>query len=362
MEETFFQTAVPGMGVDGMGDDEGDNDNVDDVEGGDKPVLPLYQRTRSVVSMTDFDPSEVKLPITINIVAVRETLFADAPFISKNNKAFWRRMVCSKQFGMILAAAYNFITGCISDSGAVLMDKLNNIQQSPLVGMIAANMSEIFFSFKRHDRDILLSKLPEVVHFMILQSLQTALPRHHRLYSSGRFRELVVDWCTELIWGIRTTNCRAHREWLFHDATEIHILTLNNNNSNNNNNNNGGSGTQNNTGRNGGGTTHRGGLTQRGGKSPYDPPTSHHAPIPPKMPLSQATSSFSIAHSPLVQMYMDMNKSDEALAKGPGKNFLALDVRLSHMPDRPLFSMEGTGSGVVKLGEEGVSGMRVVVL
>ena len=31
------------------------------------------------------------------------------------------------------------------------------------------------------------------------------------------------------------------------------------------------------------------------------------------------------------------NKSDETLAKAQGRNFLAVDVRLSHMPDRPLF-------------------------
>lgn len=97
------------------------------------------------------------------------------------------------------------------------------------------------------------------------------------------------------------------------------------------------------------------------------------AAMAPKMPLSQATSFFTIAHTPLVQMYIDMcvnlpprlsidtalhppqrhfhshlltahtgywcgrNKSDETLAKGQGRNFLAVDVRLSHMPDRPLF-------------------------
>ena len=217
--DTFFATAVPGLGV-----------NIDDDE--EIPITPVFPLSpkRAVVSITDFDPAEVKLPITINIVAVRETLFADAPFISKNNKAFWRRMVDSKQFSLILAASYNFLAGCLTDSGAVLLDKLNSIQQSPLVGMISSSLTDIFYSFKRLDRDILLSRLPEVVHFMVLQSLQTALPRHHRLYGSIRFREIMLDWSTELIWGLRVTNCRSHREWLFEDAHDIQILTLNNNN------------------------------------------------------------------------------------------------------------------------------------
>ena len=117
--DTFFATAVPGLGI-----------NVDDDdELPITPVFPLSSPKRAVVSIGDFDPAEVKLPITINIVAVRETLFADAPFISKNNKAFWRRMVDSKQFSLILAASYNFLAGCLTDSGAVLLDKLNSIQQ-----------------------------------------------------------------------------------------------------------------------------------------------------------------------------------------------------------------------------------------
>ena len=324
--DTFFATAVPGLGV-----------NIDDDDDDIIPTTPIFPSSpkRAVVSITDFDPAEVKLPITINIVAVRETLFADAPFISKNNKAFWRRMVDSKQFSLILAASYNFLAGCITDSGAVLLDKLNSIQQSPLVGMISSSLTDIFYSFKRLDRDILLSRLPEVVHFMVLQSLQTALPRHHRLYGSTRFREIMLDWCTELIWGLRVTNCRSHREWLFQDAHEIQILTLNSNNQS---------------------TTQRTNYTssQRSQRST----DNHHGadnnnrsstttPTRPtaKMPLSQATSFFTIAHTPLIQLYMDMNKSDETLAKQsimPAKNFLALDVRLSHMPTRPLFNMEGT--------------------
>jgi hypothetical protein len=218
---------VPGSGFDADDDNDGsrdgsrdnDDDDADDgLAGRARITFQEPQRTRPVVDMDSFDPSDVKLPITINIVAVRETLFADAPFISKNNKAFWRRMVDSKQFMQILSASYNFLSQCVSDSGAVLVDRLNNVQQSPLVGLIATSLTDIFYSFKRLDRDILLSRLPEVVHFMVLQALQTALPRHHRLYSSVRFREIMLDWCTELIWGMRTTNCRANREWLFHDA------------------------------------------------------------------------------------------------------------------------------------------------
>ena len=242
-------------------------------------------------------------------------MFADAPFISKNNKAFWRRMIDSKQFSLILAASYNFLAGCITDSGAVLLDKLNSIQQSPLVGMISSSLTDIFYSFKRLDRDILLSRLPEVVHFMVLQSLQTALPRHHRLYGSTRFREIMLDWCTELIWGLRVTNCRSHREWLFQDAHEIQILTLNSNNQSTTHRTNHSSSQRSQRGDGGGIDDHPHGGTNDHKTNDHNHHNNRSQPRPVKMPLSQATSFFTIAHTPLIQMYMDMNKSDETLAK-----------------------------------------------
>ena len=98
--------------------------------------------------------SDVRLPITVNVVALRETLFVEAPFVNKKNKSFWRKMLDSKHFSTILSAAYNFISVCITESGNVLMDKLNDIQNSPLIEMIAATVTDMFYTFKRLDRDL----------------------------------------------------------------------------------------------------------------------------------------------------------------------------------------------------------------
>ena len=98
--------------------------------------------------------NEVRLPITVNLVALRETLFVEAPFVNKKNKAFWRKMLDGKHFSTILAAVYNFVSVCITESGNVLMDKLNDIQNSPLIEMIAATVTDMFYTFKRLDRDL----------------------------------------------------------------------------------------------------------------------------------------------------------------------------------------------------------------
>ena len=98
---------------------------------------------------------EVRLPITVNLVALRETLFVEAPFVNKKNKAFWRKMLDGKHFSTILAAAYNFISVCITESGNILMDKLNDIHNSSLIERIAATVADMFYTFKRLDRDLL---------------------------------------------------------------------------------------------------------------------------------------------------------------------------------------------------------------
>jgi hypothetical protein len=125
-EESFFRTAV-----------DTDND--------------LKSHKSSSKNVLD---SEVRLPITVNLVALRETLFVEAPFVNKNNKAFWRKMIDGKHFSGILAASYNFILVCITDNGSVELDKLNDIENSSLIGMIADSMTDMFYTFKRLDRDL----------------------------------------------------------------------------------------------------------------------------------------------------------------------------------------------------------------
>ena len=272
---------------------------------------------------------DVRLPVTVNVVAVRETMFAEAPFVNKNNKLFWRRMVDSKQFTSILAASYNFIVGCIAESGYVNNDKLSDIANSPLVAVIADNLSDIFYTFKRLDRDLLLCRLPEVITFMLIQSMQTALPRHHRVYNAIKFRELVIDWCTELIWGMRLTNSHTNREWVFKEALDINIITI----SSIGNSKDSGSGRD---------------VTPKGvNNDDYNNKMKHGKS---NISYSQAVSEVSMSHSPLVKMFIDANKTEEEREKPPRKNFLALNMKLSHTIDRPLFNLVN-GSGITKLGK-----------
>lgn len=157
----------------------------------------------------------VKLPSTVNVVALRETLLSEAPFITRGNKSFWRRMMDNKNYTTLLSAGYTFLSHCIEENGTVNVDRLRDIKQSPYIFMIAANVTEIIYNSKTLDRDIFFSKLPEIVTFQLISALHTTTPRHHRLYNSKKFRAVILDWCTELFIGIRPCNTQSGREWLF---------------------------------------------------------------------------------------------------------------------------------------------------
>lgn len=117
-------------------------------------VITNNEVKESSSSSKDYREKEVKLPMVISQAALRETLFVEAPFVTKNNKAFWRKMLDSKIFYNILAASYTFIVQCIAENGNVILDKLNDIQDSYLIHNIASNVTEMFFTFKRLDRDL----------------------------------------------------------------------------------------------------------------------------------------------------------------------------------------------------------------
>jgi hypothetical protein len=194
------------------------------IDGDEDKFRPQSQSVATPSKRTPGSGTEVKLPITVNVVALRESLFVEAPFVNKNNKAFWRKMIDGKHFSNILAASYNFIAVCIAENGNVILDRLNGIHDSELIDLIATNVTDMFYTFKRLDRDLFFSRLPEVTMFLVIQSLQTAYPKHHRLYNTVKFREIILDWCTELLWGIRITNSHANREWVFHDAMDSNIM------------------------------------------------------------------------------------------------------------------------------------------
>lgn len=169
-----------------------------------------------------------KLPTAVNFVAVRESLLSEAPFVTSKNKNFWRRCVNTRHFQNILSAAFHFISEVIIDSNCIDMKKLNNINKSSyLATYLSTNLAEMFFSMKLHDRDYFLSRIPELLGFMIVNALLTSLPKYHRLFNSMRFREILLDWCSEVMVGIRFSNLHAGREWYFTDCIDTQLTLLN---------------------------------------------------------------------------------------------------------------------------------------
>ena len=72
---------------------------------------------------------------------------------------------------------------------------------------------------------MLFPKLPEVCLYLIINCLLASHPKHSRIFSTTRFRELVLDYFSEIFTGIRLSNSHINREWIFQQATDLPILT-----------------------------------------------------------------------------------------------------------------------------------------
>lgn len=168
---------------------------------------------------------KLKLPHTINHIALRESFLSEAPFVVTTNRPFWRKMIDNADFQDMLCYTYYFIASCISDTGVVDLDKLGRAKEAPYIKEITANLAQLYMTIPRKERDMFLPKCPEILSYLLINAMRTALSKHHRLMGMGQFRELLLDWATELIGGIRLTNCRLNREWFFSDAIEGPILT-----------------------------------------------------------------------------------------------------------------------------------------
>lgn len=230
---------------------------------------------------------DFRLPSSVNFIALRESLLSEAPFVTKSNKTFWRKMVDNYHYQNVLASAFRHVLNCISDIGSVNIDKLLHMDDSPFTQIMATNVAEMIFSLKMRDRDLFFEKLPEITSFMIIEALHTSTPKHYRVYNSVRFREILLDWGSELIGGIRLSNPRTNKEWLFDNALDSNIMT------------------------------------------------SDSMRLPNiKQNQTPATSLFSIEHSPLVRLYMGIDKNKKPAAGG-----LGYKVALSHSTERPLTVM-----------------------
>ena len=72
---------------------------------------------------------------------------------------------------------------------------------------------------------MLFPKLPEVCLYMLINCLQSTHPKHGRVFGTIRFREIVLDYFSEVFTGIRLSNSHVNREWIFQTATDLPILT-----------------------------------------------------------------------------------------------------------------------------------------
>lgn len=232
---------------------------------------------------------DYRLPSSVNFIALRESLLSEAPFVSKSNKMFWRRMVDDYHYQNLLSCGFRHVLSCISDSGNVSIDKLLDMADSPFTSIMATNISEMIYSMRLRDRDVFFAKLPEITSFMIIEALHTSTPKHYRVYNSVRFREILLDWTSELLSGIRLSNVKAGREWIFNSALESNIMT-----------------------------------------------TSSIPVILPNISAKQtaASSLYCVEHSPLVRQYMGLKPDQKPTAGGYG-----FKAALSHSIDRPLTEM-----------------------
>lgn len=167
----------------------------------------------------------LRLPAAINGIALRESFLSEAPFIVASNRPFWRKMIDNSNFQNILCYTYYFLSTCISDTSVVDVKKLSEINDTDLIKQIPANLAELYLTIPLKERDAFLPRFPEVLSYLLINAMRTTTPKHYRLMGMAQFREILLDWATELICGLRLSNCRLNREWFFADTSEGAILT-----------------------------------------------------------------------------------------------------------------------------------------
>eukprot|EP01038_Epipyxis_sp_PR26KG_P014342 gene14342-19235_t len=311
---------------------------------------------------SDYYMKEMKLPNLVNFVTLRETFLSECPFITRNNKNYWKHVIDTKQYINILAASYAFVSDCIAENGTIFLHKFSTIENNSSLSIMALNIAEMIIISKKNfnnTNDIIFKKLPELLCYMIISSLSSCHPKHLRVYNSVKFREILLDWLLEMINGFRVTNSKRDREWLFTTANDVHIMIVDNNANNNNNNNdlNMKNIAQSNTMSNNSNynTMQTINTFQSTGKSILNDnninkttTTNNNNQQNATLQSSQsaidlsklgsATSIYNIENSPLISAYFQLGKPDSGLLKS--NNFTnSLKIKLSHIPQRPIITL-----------------------
>ena len=223
------------------------------------------------------------LNLTLNIptIHVHSGLFGNLYDI-----AFWRKFLDQKNFKDILSTNYHILVNTISEAGNFDMNSLYRFD-TPAFDMMAKGFSQLYYTFTVADRDILLPRMPEICTYMVINCLSSSHPKHARLYNSCTFREILLDYFSELFTGIRLSNCRLHRDWLFATSTNQHIVV----------------------------------------ERPESIPEIKANPG-----RGSNTTTYKMINSPLVNKYMNLNE-DSVCTYG-------VNLSLSHFPERPLTTIQ----------------------
>jgi len=229
------------------------------------------------------EDTDIAMPKTINFIQLRESFLSEAPFINKANRTMWRKLMESVKFQRIVSGCYYTVSQCISDNGTFNVEKLCTLEKSTSLKLISSNFSEIFYFSGGKQRESLFSKFPEVLTFLVTNALHVSIPKHSRMYGTCRFKEILLDYFSELFTGLRPSNCRHGRDWLFAFSNEIPIST----------------------------TT--GPVKERSSAQ------------------SRSVSTFTLGNSPLLSMYIN--------ASTTFKNTADLTMGLSHYPERPITTL-----------------------
>jgi hypothetical protein len=191
---------------------------------------PLISKQSSTANNDEHIISQLsRLPHTVNMLTLKEMFLSDAPFVSRLNRSFWKKWMDTKAYGYILSSLYFIVSGAISENGTVNIDAFYDMSYSPVCNNFLAKQLVALFileNVKVFERDRFFSRLPEILCYMVINALATTTPKHHRIYSSFKFREILLDFMLELICGMKPVHIQINREWLFVDSMDTSIFLV----------------------------------------------------------------------------------------------------------------------------------------
>ena len=291
-----------------------------------------YDENRKVSSIhDDYLREELRLPSSINFLALRETVLAEAPFVKRNNRGFWKKWIETIQFRNILAASQSYIADKLGNAGVLNVDDLNNIHDDPLIEQLSVNVSQLILLSKPKfgsAQDILFLRLPEILCFMIIPCLHANLPSFSRIFNSVKFREIILDWISELVGGLRIADSKKDKDWIFADAVDTVIMTESN--------------PIDTMAMTLASRTLGTVFTEDNDADSHSAKASKSQKIVEKSSaavlsnLSSAISKFSLEHSPIMDLYLNLGR-DKNSAHVCGTSMKAY---LSHQPLKPLTTMK----------------------